>query len=453
MGLSEFLNQNWATILVAALGLAAIYLLLPRPKRHSTLAGSALALVALVCAGAFLVRIPSITLESLLFYFFSGVAVLSAGIMVTNTNPARAALAFTLVVMASCGIFLLLAAPFLAAATIIVYAGAIIVTFLFVLMLSQQSGLTDADARSREPALVCITGFILLVTVISVIKRESATNPDEVVAHLQAVHDLRAEAKTIRETTPQNVEQGQKKLVRAFRFVNECDSKRAEFLKWWDAKDKWIREQQKQTGNDGFLSSFRTSGKNLKDGYLDLIQGINGVRNALDDELDPENRFDDLADRMKVFTNTLPANQDKAEVDNAIKAVDEALAKLEVRLARIVKQGDELESRLVSPYLEIKASAGTGETSGLHRVTKLSDMSGAPGGSTSARLRYNKQGVPHLPGNNPAFLGKSLFSDYLLAVELGGALLLVATIAAIVIAMRRNAQTNSEKASPSGDAS
>ena len=48
------------------------------------------------------------------------------------------------------------------AATIIIYAGAIVVTFLFVLMLAQQAGHSDADARSREPLLAGLTGFVLL---------------------------------------------------------------------------------------------------------------------------------------------------------------------------------------------------------------------------------------------------------------------------------------------------
>ena len=44
---------------------------------------------------------------------------------------------------------------------------------------------------------------------------------------------------------------------------------------------------------------------------------------------------------------------------------------------------------------------------------------------------------PSLPQENVAYLGRSLFTDYLLAVELGGTLLLVATIGAIAIAARR----------------
>src|SRR5262249_49514146 len=42
-----------------------------------------------------------------------------------------------------------------------------------------------------------------------------------------------------------------------------------------------------------------------------------------------------------------------------------------------------------------------------------------------------------LPAENTAYLGRTLFSDYLVAVELGGTLLLVATIGAIAIAGRR----------------
>src|ERR1700730_5982758 len=55
------------------------------------------------------------------------------------------------------------------AATIIIYAGAIVVTFLFVLMLAQQEGLSDADQRSREPLLASLTGFILLGALLHVL--------------------------------------------------------------------------------------------------------------------------------------------------------------------------------------------------------------------------------------------------------------------------------------------
>src|SRR5439155_8138165 len=46
-------------------------------------------------------------------------------------------------------------------------------------------------------------------------------------------------------------------------------------------------------------------------------------------------------------------------------------------------------------------------------------------------------GRPEMPAENVAYLGRSLFTDYLLPVELGGTLLLVATIGAIAITGRR----------------
>ena len=82
--------------------------------------------------------------------------------MITNRNPVYAALWFALVTLSTCGLFLLQSAPFLAAATIIVYAGAIVVTFLFVIMLAQQSGATVYDQRSRQPLLATVAAFVLL---------------------------------------------------------------------------------------------------------------------------------------------------------------------------------------------------------------------------------------------------------------------------------------------------
>ena len=106
----------------------------------------------------------------MLFYAFSGIAILGAGLMLAQHNPVRAALSFALVVLSTCGLFLLLSAPFLMAATIIIYAGAIIITFLFVIMLAQQIGMTSADQRSREPFLASLAGFVLLACLLVVLK-------------------------------------------------------------------------------------------------------------------------------------------------------------------------------------------------------------------------------------------------------------------------------------------
>src|SRR5437763_1212208 len=159
----------WPIALPVLLGAAAVYLLLPRPRNYPTLWGAAAGAAALLLAGWLLIHGGGFNPETILFYAFSAIAIMSGVLLITQRNPARAALSFALVVLSTCGLFLLQAAPFLMAATIIIYAGAIIVTFLFVLMLAQQAGRSDADDRSREPGLAALTGFVLLGAVLYVL--------------------------------------------------------------------------------------------------------------------------------------------------------------------------------------------------------------------------------------------------------------------------------------------
>lgn len=160
----------WPILLPLGLGLVAVYLLLPRPRRYRPLLAAFIAALAILFAGFFLTHSGGATPETVLFYSFAALAVVAGGMLVTQRNPVHAALSFALVVLSTCGLFLLQAAPFLMAATIIVYAGAIIVTFLFVIMLAQQAGLSDADARSREPLLACVAGFVLLGALLYVLR-------------------------------------------------------------------------------------------------------------------------------------------------------------------------------------------------------------------------------------------------------------------------------------------
>jgi NADH-quinone oxidoreductase subunit J len=77
-----------------------------------------------------------------------------------------------LTVFASSGLFILLAADFLAAALVLIYAGAILITYVFVIMLAAQAtvggggpamlGLAEYDTTSREPFLAACVGFTLM---------------------------------------------------------------------------------------------------------------------------------------------------------------------------------------------------------------------------------------------------------------------------------------------------
>jgi NADH:ubiquinone oxidoreductase subunit 6 (subunit J) len=95
----------------------------------------------------------------LFFYIFAIAGLAGSVLMITSRNPVHSALWFAAVVLATTGLFVLLGASFLAAGTIIVYAGAIIVTFLFVLMLSQADGPSDENDRTREPLIGTLAGF------------------------------------------------------------------------------------------------------------------------------------------------------------------------------------------------------------------------------------------------------------------------------------------------------
>jgi NADH:ubiquinone oxidoreductase subunit 6 (subunit J) len=187
-GLMPFLQENWLLLLPPALGFAAIYFLLPKARRSTPLWGGALAAVALILGAMVLIRTTTATAETILFYAFSGLAILSGGMMITQKNPVHAALSFALVVLSTCGLFLLQAAPFLMAATIIIYAGAIVVTFLFVIMLAQQEGPSNADSRSREPFLASLAGCVLLASLVCVLSRTYETRElDGITRNLKAL--------------------------------------------------------------------------------------------------------------------------------------------------------------------------------------------------------------------------------------------------------------------------
>lgn len=82
------------------------------------------------------------------FYLFSLLAVASALLFVTRRNPVPAALWLVNVMFALSGLYVMLDAPFVGAIQVLVYAGAIMVVFVFVVMLLNlgRSEMTDLRA-------------------------------------------------------------------------------------------------------------------------------------------------------------------------------------------------------------------------------------------------------------------------------------------------------------------
>lgn len=75
------------------------------------------------------------SIETVIFIIFAGVAAVSAIVMISHRNPIMSAIFLIINFFALAGLYLLLNAQFISVVQVIVYAGAIMVLFLFVLML------------------------------------------------------------------------------------------------------------------------------------------------------------------------------------------------------------------------------------------------------------------------------------------------------------------------------
>src|SRR5262245_20443715 len=105
--LALFLERFWPILVVSALGFVAVWLLLPRVRRYPGVFGLMAGGLALVLAGLWLVRPEPVLVENVLFYTFAGMAVLFGGMMISQSQPVHAALSFAMVVLSTCGLFLL----------------------------------------------------------------------------------------------------------------------------------------------------------------------------------------------------------------------------------------------------------------------------------------------------------------------------------------------------------
>ncbi len=107
------------------------------------------------------------TFNEFVFYFFSAILVFAALRVITARNPVHAALFLVLAFFTSAGIWLLLQAEFLAIVLVLVYVGAVMVLFLFVVMMLDINldRLREGYWNYLAPALV-VAGVMVAVMVI-----------------------------------------------------------------------------------------------------------------------------------------------------------------------------------------------------------------------------------------------------------------------------------------------
>jgi NADH-quinone oxidoreductase subunit J len=97
-------------------------------------------------------------MTEVVFYIFAGAAVVSASLCILQRNPVSAALWLVSTMFSLAAIYVLLNAQFIAAIQVLVYAGAVMVLFLFVIMLLN---LGHAQSDMRGPSSVAATLVIV----------------------------------------------------------------------------------------------------------------------------------------------------------------------------------------------------------------------------------------------------------------------------------------------------
>lgn len=121
-------------------------------------------------------------IETALFFAFAGLAVLGALSLILQRHPIHSALSLIVVMVSLAALYLLLGAEFIAAVQIIVYAGAIMVLFVFVIMLLN-AGTEERTQFSRLARYVGIpVGILLTLQLAYTVARAASEHAHQVPA-------------------------------------------------------------------------------------------------------------------------------------------------------------------------------------------------------------------------------------------------------------------------------
>jgi NADH-quinone oxidoreductase subunit J len=115
------------------------------------------------------------------FYLLAGIMLIGGILVITRRNPVHSALALIVTLLAQASIYLMLYAPFVAGVQIILYAGGIMVLFLFVIMLVS----IDRAMKERQFNKQWVVGLIAAIALgglfIAVFMKGTSIFPDHVL--------------------------------------------------------------------------------------------------------------------------------------------------------------------------------------------------------------------------------------------------------------------------------
>ncbi|MCA9161465.1 MAG: NADH-quinone oxidoreductase subunit J [Planctomycetales bacterium] len=182
IGLRELASNPWFWALV--LGAIGLSWKMPRSSVAMRRLGAVVALAGVVVLAAALVVKEPISesyIQQGVFWFLAIVTIVAAGAAVTMRDAVYCAIWFALSLLGTGGLFLYQGAQFLGVATVVVYAGAIVVTFLFVVMLAQPEGHASYDRISWgwyvKPFATIASGILLGAVVATVLAIEPDSAP------------------------------------------------------------------------------------------------------------------------------------------------------------------------------------------------------------------------------------------------------------------------------------
>jgi NADH-quinone oxidoreductase subunit J len=199
-GASAVLPPLIILVMCLVAGVGTVMLLPSRRESPIRKLGGVVILAAALIFAALLVRFAARSEAGgmgVYFWVFAAIALAGALRVVTHARPVYSALYFILTVFATAGLFILLWAEFMAVALVLIYAGAILVTYVFVIMLATSSAepgtgaaddaetagndatraapgsalgaMAEHDAVSREPLVASAIGFTLMGILLFVI--------------------------------------------------------------------------------------------------------------------------------------------------------------------------------------------------------------------------------------------------------------------------------------------
>jgi NADH-quinone oxidoreductase subunit J len=108
-------------------------------------------------------------MEQIIFYCFAALLLFSATMVITVRNPVRAALFLVLAFFTSSGIWLLLEAEFLALTLVLVYVGAVMVLFLFVVMMLDINLTSLQEGFTRYLPLGILVAALITIEMLAVL--------------------------------------------------------------------------------------------------------------------------------------------------------------------------------------------------------------------------------------------------------------------------------------------